>query len=187
MNEDVFKLIGRIMVENKEANQSIDDTTKKAENAASRISKGFENVGTFLNNTGQRISRAGTVVTATLTTGIAGLVGKGIQYNAQMQDFDANLTTLLGSADKAKSLLNDLKEMAATTPFETTDLISATQTMIGFGLSAEDSQKYLSHIGDIAMGDSEKLKGLSLAFAQVQSTGKLTGQDLLQIKYCLVA
>lgn len=179
--EDVFKLIGRITVENAEANKSIDDTTKKAETAASKISKGFEKTGTFLSNVGQKITGAGKVVTATLTTGIAGLVVQGIKYNSEMENFQMNLTTLLGSADKASKLLSDLKEMAATTPFETTDLISATETMIGFGISADDAQKYLGVLGDISMGNSEKLSGLSLAFSQVQSTGKLMGQDLLQM------
>lgn len=179
--EDVFKLIGRITVENAEANKNIDDTTKKAENAASKISKGFEKTGTFLSNVGQKITGAGKVMTATLTTGIAGLVTQGIKYNAEMENFQMNLTTLLGSSEKASKLLSDLKEMAATTPFETTDLISATQTMIGFGIASNDAQKYLEVLGNIAMGDSNKLSGLALAFSQVQSTGKLTGQDLLQM------
>ena len=179
--EDVFKLTGKISVENSEANNSIDETTKKAETAATKISKGFEKAGSFLTSVGDKITSSGKVMTATLTTGFAGLVTSGIKYNAQMEEFQMNLTTLLGSSDKAKTLLNDLKEMAATTPFETTDLIKATETMIGFGISAQDSQKYLSVLGDISMGNSEKLKGLSLAFAQVQSTGKLTGQDLLQM------
>lgn len=179
--EDVFKLTGKIIVENAEANKNIDDTTQKAEDAATRISKGFERAGSFLTGIGDKITASGKVMTATLTTGFAGLVGSGIKYNAQMEEFQMNLTTLLGSSEKATKLLSDLKEMAATTPFETTDLIKATETMIGFGIASDDAQKYLGVLGDISMGNSEKLKGLSLAFAQVQSTGKLTGQDLLQM------
>ena len=71
--------------------------------------------------------------------------------------------------------------MASTTPYETTDLIGATQTMIGFGISAEEAQGYLNVLGDIAMGDSQKMQSLALAFSQCQSTGKLMGQDLLQM------
>lgn len=179
--EDVFKLTGKITVENAEANQKIDETTERAQTAASKISKGFERAGSFLTGVGDKITSGGKIMTATLTTGFAGLVTSGVKYNAQMEEFQMNLTTLLGSSDKATKLLSDLKEMASTTPFETTDLIKATETMIGFGISAQDSQKYLGVLGDISMGNSEKLKGLSLAFAQVQSTGKLTGQDLLQM------
>ena len=36
-------------------------------------------------------------------------------------------------------------------------------------------------IGDVAAGDKEKFKSLTLAFGQVSSAGKLTGQDLLQM------
>lgn len=36
-------------------------------------------------------------------------------------------------------------------------------------------------LGDIALGNGDRLQSLSLAFAQVTATGKLTGQDLLQM------
>jgi tape measure domain-containing protein len=39
----------------------------------------------------------------------------------------------------------------------------------------------LKQIGDISMGDEERFKSLTLAFAQMSSTGKLMGQDLLQM------
>ena len=39
----------------------------------------------------------------------------------------------------------------------------------------------LRAIGDISMGDTQKLQSLTLAFAQMSSTGKLMGQDLLQM------
>ena len=119
--EDVFKLTGKISVENSEANKNIDDTTKKAEDAATRISKGFEKAGSFLTSVGDKITAGGKVMTATLTTGFAGLVASGVKYNAKMEEFQMNLTTLLGSSEKATKLLSDLKEMASTTPFETTD------------------------------------------------------------------
>ena len=52
---------------------------------------------------------------------------------------------------------------------------------MSFGISADNAKKYLNQIGDISMGNAEKLSGLTLAFSQVQSAGKLTGQDLLQM------
>src|SRR5690606_25401177 len=36
-------------------------------------------------------------------------------------------------------------------------------------------------IGDIAMGDANKMNSLTLAYSQMTSTGKLMGQDLLQM------
>ena len=113
---------------------------------------------------------------------LAMLAAQGINYNKQLETYSTNLTTLLGgSKEKADELLNDLKEMASTTPYETSGLISATQTMLSFGMSVDDAKKSLQAIGDIAMGDSQRMDSLTLAFSQVQSAGKLTGQDLLQM------
>jgi tape measure domain-containing protein len=74
-----------------------------------------------------------------------------------------------------------MREKAAKTPFGMEDLASASQTMLSFGISAEDSMKYMDMLGDIALGNKEKLGTLSLAFSQISSAGKLTGQDLLQL------
>ena len=181
MSTEVFKLYGTIGVKTDEVNKGLTDVSKKAKETANNLSTQFTNIGNSLSKVGDKISNVGKTLSATLTLGIGALVTQGIHYNAQMETFQMNLTTLLGSADKASKLLGDLKEMAATTPFETTDLIAATETMVGFGISANDAQKYLGVLGDISMGNSEKLSGLALAFSQVQSTGKLTGQDLLQM------
>lgn len=140
----------------------------------------IKNIGEKVKSVGEQISGVGKSLMP-MSVAMGGLITAGIKYNAEMETFEANLTTLLGSSDKAKALLSDLEQMASTTPFATSDLISATQTMIGFGISAEDSRKYLEALGNIAMGDAGKLEGLTLAFAQVQSSGKLTGQDLMQM------
>ena len=134
-----------------------------------------KNVKTTLNN-------IGTAMTVGVSIPLTAIATAGVKYNAELESYTANLTTLLGGNKKqAEELLNTLKETAKTTPYETSQLVKATQTMMSFGISAKDSQKYLSQIGDISMGNSEKLAGLTLAFSQVQSAGKLTGQDLLQM------
>ncbi len=51
---------------------------------------------------------------------------------------------------------------------------------LGFGVNAQKVVPYLKQLGDIAMGDKEKLGGLSLVFGQVASAGKMQGQDLMQ-------
>lgn len=144
--------------------------------------KGIEELGKKSDSLPKKFTNAGKAFTIGLTAPLTGLAAAGIKYNASMETYMANLTTLLnGNQDAASQLLKDLKAMANTTPFETTSLVKATQTMLGFGIQLQDSQKYLKQLGDIAMGDANKLDGLTLAFAQVQSAGKLSGQDLLQM------
>lgn len=124
----------------------------------------------------------GKAMTVGVTLPLVAMATAGVKYNAELESYNANLTTLLGGNKKqAEELLQTLKETAKTTPYETSQLVKATQTMMAFGISAKDAQKYLNQIGDISMGNAEKLSGLTLAFSQVQSAGKLTGQDLLQM------
>ena len=134
-----------------------------------------KNLKTTLNNIGN-------AMTVGVTVPLTAIATAGVKYNAELESYTANLTTLLGGNKKqAEELLNTLKETAKTTPYETSNLVKATQTMMSFGISADNAKKYLNQIGDISMGNSEKLAGLTLAFSQVQSAGRLTGQDLLQM------
>lgn len=116
--------------------------------------------------------------------GLKQITTAGINYNAQMETYQTSFKVMLGDAQKANDFLAQLKEKASKTPFELTDLAKASQTLLAFGVSSDDTQKYLDQLGDVSQGNAEKLDSLSLAFGQVQSAGKLTGNDLLQIKYC---
>ena len=106
----------------------------------------------------------------------------GIEYNAQMEMYQTNFRTMLdGSAEAAQALTAELEDMAAATPFAMTDLADATQTLLAFGQDSSTVMDTLQSLGDIAMGDSQKLQSLTLAFAQASSSGKLMGQDLMQM------
>lgn len=158
--------------------KSIDKDLKTLEKPSKNFS---DSLAKGLNSVGRVATKTGTALTIGLTTPLIALGTAGVKYNAQMEDFEANLTTLLGSADKAKEMLADLKEMANTTPFETTDLLESTQTMLGFGLAADKTKGYLKMLGDISMGNAEKLKSLTLAFSQIGASGKATMEDINQM------
>ena len=113
--------------------------------------------------------------------GMVGALKDGLDYNARMEQYTTSFTTMLGDQAKAQKLVNNLKLEAARTPFGMEDLAKATQTLMGFGMSAEESQVRLKQLGDISQGDAGKFESLTLAFAQMSSTGKLTGQDLNQM------
>lgn len=112
---------------------------------------------------------------------IKDLAKNALEYNASMQTYEVNFQTLLGSAEAAQLKMAELKEYAAKTPFAFGDLADATQTLLSFDLTAEESALALKQLGDISLGDANKLKSLTLAFGQVSSSGKLMGQDLLQM------
>ena len=118
---------------------------------------------------------------ASIGRGMAGALKEGVEYNARMEQYSTSFTTMLGDQAKAQQLVNDLKVQAAKTPFGMEDLAGNMQTLLSFGMSLEDAKKHLNEIGDISQGDAVKMESLTLAFAQMSSTGKLTGQDLLQM------
>lgn len=118
---------------------------------------------------------------AGIAKGFGSAMKDGLDYNARMEQYTTSFTTMLGDQAKAQKLVNNLKLEAARTPFGMEDLAKATQTLMGFGMSAEESQVRLKQLGDISQGDAGKFESLTLAFAQMSSTGKLTGQDLNQM------
>lgn len=120
------------------------------------------------------------VATAIGTIGAA-VVGLGVKYNAEMEQYKAGFTTMLGSAEQAEKTIASLKSFAEKTPFELTDLANASTTLLAFGENVDNLEADLKMLGDISLGNQEKFKGLALVFGQVQSQGKLMGQDLLQM------
>ena len=110
--------------------------------------------------------------------GIGMSIRKGMEADLQQ----ANITTLLrDDVEKAKALYTQLSDYGVKTPYDKAGLIEAQKTMMSFGLSSEFAFGKLKNIGDIAMGDAQKMQSLSLAFAQATSAGKLQGQDLMQM------
>ena len=113
---------------------------------------------------------------------IAGAVGgaalkKGIEADMQSTSFEV----LLGSEDAAKKLVADITKYGMETPYEKLGLGEAAKMMLGFGIAQEKVMPNLKAIGDIAMGDANRMNSLTLAFSQMSSAGKLQGQDLLQM------
>ena len=147
----------------------------EAERTISNLSKSSDTLSKKFTSFGTKMSIG---VTAPLTA----LATAGVKYNATMETYLANLTTLLGgNQQEAQKLLDTLKEMANTTPYEATDLVKATQKMMAFGISADDSLKYLNMLGDVSMGDANKLDSLTLAFSQIGASGRASMEDINQM------
>lgn len=104
-----------------------------------------------------------------------------IDVRSKIETLQTSFQVLLGDKGKADALFGNIKEFAATTPMLMDDLASGAQTMLGFGIESEKVMEYLKALGDISMGDSQRFQSLTLAFSQMSATGKLMGQDLLQM------
>ena len=149
---------------------------------SSSAEKSVSNLSKKTDNLSSKFTKVGKIMTVGVTAPLTALATAGVKYNATMETYLANLTTLLGgNQQEAQKLLNTLKEMAATTPYETTDLVKATQKMMAFGISANDSLNYLQMLGDISMGDANKMDSLTLAFSQMGASGRASMEDINQM------
>jgi tape measure domain-containing protein len=108
-------------------------------------------------------------------------VQKLVSVRSEIQSLEVSFRTLLGSQEKATALMREMNEFATATPLMIDDLAKGAQTMLGFNVNPDEVMPMLKAIGDISMGDAQKFQALTLSFSQMQSVGKLMGQDLLQM------
>lgn len=112
-----------------------------------------------------------------LTAGI-GVVSKiGMEAEKTATSFNV----LVGSEEKAAKMLAEINKYADNTLWDRSTTQEAAKTMLGFGVSTESVVEDLKMLGDVAMGDKNKLNQLALVFGQISAAGKLQGQDLLQL------
>lgn len=109
------------------------------------------------------------------------LIGDMVRVRGEFQKADTAIRTMLGSKEKADELMSQVRDYAKISPLEFGDITKATQTMLSFDVEAAKVPGYIKAIGDISMGESGKFNSLALAFSQMSATGKLMGQDLLQM------
>ena len=151
--------------------KSADEPTKKWKNSLSSLGsvgkKAIQGIGTaFLGLT----SAAG--------AGLAAVAKMGIEYNSQMQSYQTAFATMLGDAEKAQQLTDNLRDLAAATPLAMTDLADASQILLAFGSSAEEIPDQLKRLGDVALGDAEALGTMATAFGRVQSNGYASLEEI---------
>ena len=115
-------------------------------------------------------------------TGVLKALGaEMIRVRGEFQAADTAIETLLGNKEKANALMSQVREFAKVSPLEFSDVTAATQMMLGFNIEAEKVPRFLSAIGDVSMGNTQKFNSLTLAFSQMSATGKLMGGDLNQM------
>lgn len=104
----------------------------------------------------------------------------GSTMASEREQLVMGLGTLLGSQEEGNKLFEEIKTFGIETPYEGTSMVNAAKQMLAYGIKAENVMDDMRMLGEVAMGDQNKFNNLTYAYAQTQSAGKLTGQDLLQ-------
>lgn len=141
----------------------------------------ISNLSSKLGNGLKTAAKVGAAAVGAASTAIVALGKIGLEYNSQMEQYTTNFTTMLGSQEAAVRKVEELKKFAASTPLSMDDLAKGTQTLLAFGVESENSTSILRQLGDIALGDADKMQRLSTAFGKATAAGKVTGDTVQQM------
>ena len=106
------------------------------------------------------------------------VVQSGVDYNASMESYLTNFKVMLGNEELAAAKLSELRKMAASTPFALSDLTEGTQILLQFGIAADDTTDVLKQLGDISLGNADKLQTLVRAYGKMSSAKKVTLENV---------
>ncbi len=165
------------LLANDRASAVFDKVGKAAGDTESKFSK----VGNGLATVGKLAGRG-----AVLFGGLAGAGAfMGLQTAAGMEQARISFTTMLGSAQKADGFLKQLAAFAAKTPFEFPELQTAASSLISAGFAAKDVIPIMTNLGDVTSGmgtGAEGVQRATVALQQMSAAGKITGEDLNQLR-----
>lgn len=161
-------------IKNRLANMP-DAKTISLQKTFSQLEKDLSKVGGTLEKVGKSLM--------VVSGAVAGLGAVGIKYNAQLEQYQVALTTLLGSEEEAAKVMNQIQEDASKTPFDVDSLIQANSLLISAGVDADETRDVIIALGDAISatgGGSAELARMAQNLQQVKNVGKATAQDIKQ-------
>lgn len=118
---------------------------------------------------------------AGLSAAITKFAKSALDAAGQFQMYQASFETMMGSAKKASEFIEAIRVMAAKTPFEMSGLAEAAKLLMQYNVAQEDIMPTMKALGDIAQGNNQRFQSLAFVYGQISSTGRLMGQDLIQM------
>ena len=133
-----------------------------------------------LKSAGDNLTNLGGKLTAGVSLPILGVGGAALKAAADNEQLQVAFTTMLGSADKATSLMKDLSTFAAATPFESDEIQGAAKMLLAYGSSASGVTDEMRQLGDIAAGVGVPLKDMAYLYGTARVQGRLFTADINQ-------
>lgn len=108
-----------------------------------------------------------------------------IDFNSTLEQANIGFKTMIGSAEGATKFIAELKDFAVKTPFEFSQLITASQRLMALGFAADQVQPMLRSVGDAvaALGGSMQDSGQRIirALGQMSAKGKVSAEEMMQL------
>lgn len=150
----------------------------EVENGVKNTSKQIEQNGLSIEDLFNRMTKA----TAAFGAGFTAkeLISNIAQVRSEFQQLEVAFKTMLGSEDKANSLMRQLVKTAATTPFDLQGVANGAKQLLAYGENVENVNDDLIRLGNIAAGLSQPLNDLVYLYGTTMTQGRLYTQDYNQ-------
>ena len=159
---DLFKLVGSIFINNKEANSQIDETNTKAQNLATKIGSVMETAGNKITGLGKAIAPVSAVLTGALTA--------STKSASDFQNGMAKMSTLF---DTSKTSVSDLSNK---TGLSASELAEAGYQALSAGQSVDKVGKFVETAGNLAKaGFTSTTTAVDVLTTTMNAYGKSAG------------
>ena len=126
-----------------------------------------------------------TSLPALIAAGAAGLTGKFVlDAIAFRENTERGLEVVLGTRQAAEDLMQRALRFARITPFEPRPIMELFTRLAMFGFKADEVERLAAALGDVAAlrgFDPDVFRLGALAISQVVASGRLMGQELVQL------
>lgn len=177
-NNDISKLAVVLTARQEGFTSTFQGAGKDVGRFASQVEGAAGGIGSFLPMLG-KVGLAGAAIGAALSVGSA--IGSGVKLAAEFEQVSVAMTTIIGDAATAKTVLSDLTTFAAETPFEFPELADASKKLLAFGQSADTVVPALRAIGDISAGIGAPISEIAELYGKARVQGRLFAQDINQL------
>ncbi|QDV86914.1 tape measure protein [Planctomycetes bacterium TBK1r] len=121
------------------------------------------------------------IVPAVAAYGLFRQAQEGMRDQFQLDKAQRQAEVFTGSSAAAGKLVREMERLAAQSPLTFEALSTASGRLLGAKVASEDLMDTMKRLGDIAQGNDETFKRLSLAYSQVLSNGRLMQEEANQM------
>lgn len=157
-----------------------------------KVVSGFRDIQNAVHQTAERVEKDGKSIDDVISNiqnsmniaiggwSIGKFVNQMMQVRGQFQQTEMAFKTMLQSKEKADALMKQMIHTAAITPFGVEDVTEGAKQLLAFNVAAEDVNKTLIGLGDVAAGMGLNLKDLVMLYGTTIAKGKMDTMDLYQ-------
>lgn len=157
-----------------------------------KVVSGFRDIQNAIHQTAEKAEKEGKSIDDVISNiqnslniaiggwSIGKFVNQMMQVRGQFQQTEMAFKTMLQSEEKADALMKQLIRTAAVTPFGVEDVTEGAKQLLAFNVAAEDVNKTLIGLGDVAAGMGLNLKDLVMLYGTTIAKGKMDTMDLYQ-------